>query len=178
MQNDLLNRTRAFARELGQTGTCPPLGADDIANAELALEVSIPPLLAEGYKTIGNGGFGPGGGVIGIGDGHASDLGDLTETFRVIERDQHAMGAKWEPGMLPFVGWGCAIFSCVDCHQPSFPVHTLEEGELSAQVTTLNDFFERWLAGEDLFQVIRRARKPNRRTTFINPFTRKEEELP
>ena len=61
---------------------------------------------------------GPGYGIIGVVGGHSSDLGTLVETFNEIKRGADYLGLKWNPQLLPFCGWGCNIFSCVDCSDP------------------------------------------------------------
>ena len=52
----------------------PPATPGDIATAEEKIGFHLPELLKEIYQIIGNGGFGPGYGLIGIGDGYRDDI--------------------------------------------------------------------------------------------------------
>ena len=62
---ELLTALRRQARELGQH-PAPPASAGELAAAEAALGFCLPALLQAVYSQVGNGGFGPGRGLLPI----------------------------------------------------------------------------------------------------------------
>jgi hypothetical protein len=169
MQTDLLPRIKTHLRDqsiVQRFPTAPPIL---VANAERKIGISLPLLLKQCYLEIANGGFGPGLGIIGIGEGHISDYGDLVSTYLTLQHDAASGQKNVEPGVLPFCAWGCAMLTCVRCDN-SQQILTFEEGLLWPQQYTLDGFCELWLAGKDIL-----ASDPGVRyadVTFINPFTR------
>jgi hypothetical protein len=85
--------------------------------------------------------------IMGLEGGCASDSGDLLKAYREFETSGESENEPWQPGLLPFCNWGCAVFSCVDCTDPSFPVHTHEDSGVWPEGYTLSEFFEMWLQG-------------------------------
>src|SRR5262245_1609670 len=77
----------------------------------------LPQLLREIFLGIGNGGFGPGYGLIGVEGGYADFKG-----VRLVDlgRQLGALDRK----ILPICNWGCGIYSCLDCGKPEAPVFT------------------------------------------------------
>ena len=148
----------------------PPASAIDLATAEADLGFPLPDLLRGVLTGVANGGFGPGDGLAGVGPGgHRSDLGDLPGGYRQIRADKASLGQAWPDGMLPLCGWGCTIFSCVDCSTEE--VWTLEDFELDATGYDLTAFFTRWLDGEA--DTLRHSSVPRttHRRLAVNPFT-------
>jgi hypothetical protein len=94
----------------------------DIVRDEEQLGFALPPLLKRLYTEIGNGGFGPGYGLIGLTYGVPDDTGKtgpaIYRQFR--EAKIHEPNWNWPSGLLPVCHWGCAILSCVDCADPNF----------------------------------------------------------
>ena len=97
------------ARDAGMIERLPPLRPaprDAVAEAEQAIGHPLPPLLSRLYLEVGNGGFGPGYGILGLGGGHADDRGHTAlDLYRT-----------WTPreGLLPVCSWGCGIYSLLD----------------------------------------------------------------
>ncbi|GAB3621544.1 hypothetical protein GCM10027417_28060 [Glutamicibacter endophyticus] len=85
--------------------------SDDVAEAERLIGAPFPTLLRRLYLEVGNGGFGPGLGLLGLAGGHTDDLGRCAS-------DIHASHGQW-PGRPEHVWalchWGCAIYSFVHC---------------------------------------------------------------
>ena len=77
----------------------------------------LPQLLREILLGIGNGGFGPGYGLIGVEGGYADFKG---ERLADLGRELGALDRK----ILPICNWGCGIYSCLDCSKPEAPVFT------------------------------------------------------
>lgn len=111
----------------------PPLALAQIALAESTLGFELPPTLKSIYTEVGNGGFGPGQGLLRLVSGVAG--GFPTETavdwyleqckYKVTECDswdEQNPECFWMKGLLPICDWGCGIFSSVHCQIPGFPV--------------------------------------------------------
>jgi len=85
-----------------------PATPEQIASTQAAIGFELPQLLKEILVKIGNGGFGPGYGLIGVEGGYADfkgeHLAELGEELGALERK-----------ILPVCNWGCGIYSCVDC---------------------------------------------------------------
>jgi hypothetical protein len=174
MTNTLLARIRDHATSASGVLPFAPATEQQVEATEKALGFAIPPLLRACYLHVGNGGFGPGYGLIGLGGGYASDHGHLIETYRLFQESEAAEGGTWRDGLLPFCGWGCNIFSCVACLDSEPRISLYEEGEVWPQDYDLTGFFAMWLEGVDLllqgtFQV--------EEIEIINPFTKKRTKI-
>jgi hypothetical protein len=120
-----------------------------IVNAEKAIGLSLPPLLRRLYTEVGNGGFGPGYGLLRLENAHSDDTGETALSAR----------DGWDslpPELLPICNWGCAIYSLVDCSSPEGtmwgwdpnPVPPDEStSALFAQDFTFASWLARWIAG-------------------------------
>lgn len=169
MPDSLVERFRTYLAIKGTPIPFPPAPEKAVGEAELALGLTIPPLLKACYLSIGNGGYGPGYGIIGVEGGYSSDYGDLVSTRELLKNDQESEGNIWPDELLPFCEWGCNIFSCVDCINPGFPVYTFENFGFRPAGYTLDEFFELWMKGVDILSFGRERRK---RPQIKNPFTR------
>ena len=81
----VLNREPSLRTEGGwQLEKYPPVETEVIASAESILSFGLPELLRQCYLRVGNGGFGPGHGIIGLADGYPDDLshGCLPELYQ------------------------------------------------------------------------------------------------
>ncbi len=99
-------------------GSCPPLSRDGVAGIEVRLGFTLPVLLVDIYAEIANGGFGPGYGLLGLGDGgFADDLGHTADALYLknARPDPQLATWAWPKGLLPVSHMGCAIYHCVDC---------------------------------------------------------------
>jgi hypothetical protein len=166
MADDLIQRIKNHVSAIAPPAGIEIASDEAIAAAESALGFTLPALLTACYREIGNGGFGPNNGIIGVEGGHASDYGDLVATYRLLADDFERGG--WEATLLPFCGWGCATLSCVMC-DTTLRICTFEEGEIWPQRYTLDGFFEMWLNGTDIL-----ANDPDvffEDKEFRNPFT-------
>src|SRR5262249_22974281 len=116
---DLLKRLRARA-----ANAHPPATAAMIAAAEEELGFRLPRLLRAAYRSVGNGGFGPGHGLIGVpaAEPYTStddSVVDLYEREMHGNRESAAQGDRWPAKLLPICDYGCGSFACVDCARPS-----------------------------------------------------------
>jgi hypothetical protein len=74
-----------------------PADPELIASDEKCLGFLLPPLLKRIYSEIGNGGFGPGYGLIGLTNGVPDDTGKTAPDIYAQFRDTHVdeAGLKW-----------------------------------------------------------------------------------
>jgi hypothetical protein len=100
-----------------------PVAVNALAEAEGVLGFPLTPLLRSIYLEVGNGGFGPGYGLIGL-RGGATDGGEsLVELYQTLHQADPDDGLwTWPDRLLPVNMWGCNIRSCVDCSRPGGPV--------------------------------------------------------
>lgn len=94
---------RAVDEGRGRAGA--PATAAEMAEAEGALKFALPGLLREVYEQVGNGGWGPGGGL--------PPLADLANAYRARRQDNG--GLSWPAALLPVCDWGGGMASCLDC---------------------------------------------------------------
>jgi hypothetical protein len=169
--NDVLIQ-RILAHVMAGASVLPfePASEEAVQKAERDLGFPIPTFLKACYLQVGNGGFGPGYGVIGVEGGYASDHGDLVETHAVLKCGTKSRRLKWPDRVLPFCEWGCNIFSCTDSDDVGNPVFTCDQGHLSPETYTLDGFFELWLDGVNILSYKRDA---GAKVEIINPFTGK-----
>jgi hypothetical protein len=150
------SREHLTARAAGLVERLPALrtaSPDALAAAEAALRHRLPPLLHRLYLEVGNGGFGPGYGLLGVAEGHRNEAGKTAVSLR----------EGWDglpPALLPICNWGCAIYSFIDVSSPEGqmwawdpnPVpHEQLEKALFRQELTFVDWLGRWIEGK-LFQ--------------------------
>jgi hypothetical protein len=111
-------RVHDFAKPFrGHARIHPQATLEQITATQADLGFALPQLLQEILLKIGNGGFGPGYGLIGVVGGYADSKGEhLVE----LARELGALDRK----ILPICNWGCGIYSCLDCSKPEAPVLT------------------------------------------------------
>ncbi len=150
MSRSLIDRIRDFAQL-----HCPTkhAAASDalVERTEAALGLRFPKLLKACYAEVGNGGFGPGYGLIGLDGGAETDFGTLVSTYRQLRSDMESEGEEWQEGLLPFCDWGCNIFTCIDCTSENGSlIYSFEDCELRPQFYSLEQFFQMWIKGVDI----------------------------
>ena len=143
----------------------PRLTERQLEDSIAALGFAPHPLYAAVLRHVGNGGFGPGYGLLGLAGGAPNEDGstavDLYATFRP---DDPADGwTGWPDRLLPICNWGCAIHSCVDCSTERGSVWLWEpnayEGGRPATSAifggemSLEDWFRAWVSGADLWSL-------------------------
>jgi hypothetical protein len=155
MNDDLLSRIRARAtnpetiHDMAQglspaPHIYPRATPEQIAAEEQALGFALPALYKRILTKIGNGGFGPGYGLIGAQGGcDGFSAGSLAENYALLRKEgPDGSGTEWPAYVLPICTWGCGIDSCLDCSKPEAPVlvyspdvHVLDDGILEATLT-------------------------------------------
>jgi hypothetical protein len=139
------------ARKAGMLEPLPalePASPEAVAAAEDEIGFPLPSLLRRLYLEVGNGGFGPGGGIPGVGGG--ADVGWDWSDIAAFHRDARA-GEQWKsrPWLVPIFDWGCTIMSLIDCRDPDGRMWGWEEGQLISlpQRQTLTEWLALWLQG-------------------------------
>lgn len=147
----------------------PRLSARDIVAAEDLIGVRLPDLVKRLYMEVGNGGFGPGFGLLPL-----VQTADVPEgRFAVDCYAQFRQSRDWHTSVLPFSSWGCGVISCLDLigdddpavyrFEPNMPdgytvdyLHGLpyRGAGLIPERMRLSQWLEEWLSGraEELFQ--------------------------
>jgi hypothetical protein len=160
-----------------------PLEESSIRRAELTLGLPLPPLLRNAYLRVGNGGFGPGYGLLPlILDDETTGEESAVDLFTAFcSEDAEDPAWSWPRHHLPFCDWGCAIRSCVDCSKPDGSVVTFDPnvrgvGEpmsnaLAETHATLSAWFSDWISGVKIWDLMFEP-DPSRAVTGTNPFTR------
>jgi SMI1 / KNR4 family (SUKH-1) len=152
----LLDRTRDPKRltdmaKLVKAKPFPPATDAAVAKAERALGFALPMLLRQVYTQVGNGGFGPAYGLIGIPGGATDDLGrSIVDLYRDYRGD---CPDTWPEKLLPVCHAGCAHYFCLDCSRKAVPVlsfdttaHLVDEKPWRKSVRRVAPSFRRWLS--------------------------------
>jgi hypothetical protein len=96
----------------------PPLDPANLAGIEAVLGFALPAPIREVYTRIGNGGFGPGYGLMVLRATERRAFGGnavaVLNFLRAALADDEA-GPGWPHGLLPVVHLGCSLYVCVDC---------------------------------------------------------------
>ena len=112
---------------------------------------------------IGNGGFGPGRGILGVRGGatdeHGSSLVELYDGLSATNPEEPRW--RWPEQLVPICTWGDATYSCVDCSRPGghvviYDANSYRPGAdlahfLVPQDLTLDAWLRAWAEGEDLW---------------------------
>ena len=138
----LIDRIRRFAEdpnaatdmaEYGPFAAFKPISETRVATAEKRLSVAFPELLRELLTNVGNGGFGPGYGIIGIGKrGALDDMGQDLVTVNKMHRKgpKHCPIWSWPESRLTFGFHGCACYYCLDCSSQLYPVYLFDPSRI------------------------------------------------
>lgn len=168
---DIIDGVRARIR-LGPTDpasfetrpSAPVTTPSSIAADEQTLGFALPPLLKRLYVEVGNGGWGPGYGLLGLTGGAKDELGHTAIEDYLHRRRKNPADPTWawQEGLLPICHWGCGIHSCIDCLQPGFPViafdpNVHDDGNdwtdaLFPECDEFDQWVQLWADGHDLWQ--------------------------
>ena len=190
MGDPLIDAVRARALEDAKRGEdpCalgPPVDAETLARAERILGRRLPSLLRALLRTVGDGGFGPGLGLLPLfSEGRvtgADSIVQLYSAFVAPEANVDGSGS-WPEQLVPFCDWGCAIRSCIDCSSDDGAIVTLDAGNwepgtprsdvLARTHPSLRAWVSDWLGGVDIWKLMFEP-DPRGTVTGLNPVTRK-----
>src|SRR5262249_16046642 len=114
--------TRIDMRTLPTPKLYGVVGASGVAAGESALGFSLPPFLKRAHAGAGNGGFGRGGGLLGLGGGY-EDFDGKT----LIEKYSFLRFQSWPEKLLPLWDWGDGALSCLDASVAQGGIVTSDE---------------------------------------------------
>jgi len=138
-------RAHGWIEPLPSLQPAPPAA---VAEAESLAGRPLPPLLRRLYLQVGNGGFGPGYGVLGLRGGHAvHGVTAVTGLELGVRRDPQGPAIP-----LLLCDWGCGITSQIDLADGQIWGSDPNDapGDVSpcfAENMTVADWFGRWLDG-------------------------------
>ncbi|MFD1933065.1 MULTISPECIES: SMI1/KNR4 family protein [Nonomuraea] len=146
--------SRVLARASAECDDLRPASEDAVAEAETRLGFPLHPLLRALYERVGDGGFGPDYGVLGL-------RSAVEEYGSRRDADPSDPGWFWPEGVLPILTWGCAMYACVDCRSDDGAVLLFEPNPISdgnwadawfVDAPGLAEWLERWLAGRGWYE--------------------------
>ena len=142
-----------------------PATEEEILAAESAIGARLHPVLRRMYADIGNGGFGPGYGLLRLNRKAPNEFPrSLLETYADFQRGGVAKR------ILPLWEWGDSIWSCLDTGSPDARIVTHDSvvGPTETRFT-LQSWLEAWGSGLDLWKEI----YEDVDAVIMNPFTKK-----
>ncbi len=146
-----------------------------IRRVEDELGYRLPKTLRAVFNIVGNGGFGPAYGLLGLeGGALQEDKRDAISMYRLFrEADPEDPHWSWPAGLLPLVHLGCAMFFCVDCTTEQglitwFEPNPHELGEswddsILVSDVTFEELMAAWMAGKDTIQFVAESAEARRR---------------
>jgi hypothetical protein len=152
--------------------SCSPVTEEELMQAETQLGFVLPSLLRRIYLEVGNGGFGPGYGLLPLDEippnavyGMESLVAayqgmrsfsqkDIDEYFA----EEEEKPALWPEGVLILCDWGCNIYSCLDCSSSDLPIFRMDSNEnfmveWAIEASSLQQWLEAWVDGKSLFHL-------------------------
>ncbi len=162
-----------------RTGFFPPATEEHLRLSEEAMGFPYPSLLRTLYLRVANGGFGPAYGLVGAFCGYADAMHkekqhkyilrdsivypSFPEEMTFIDIEQYEKQYSepkqvyldpqvWPMHFILLCNWGCGYFSFL--HARTGHVYYVGEGYLFHQTDSLEEWFEHWLRGENLEQVM------------------------
>jgi hypothetical protein len=141
-----------------------------VDQAQRAMGYVLHPFHRRLLTEVGNGGFGPGAGLIGLPGGAPGVDGHfLVEFSRLLLLEPGALSL---PGpIVVLCDWGCGVWGCIDCETGA--VLTIAEDGLKDSGQTICAWFEDWVSGVELW---RRVFKEEQRIVQ-NPSTKLPESI-
>ncbi|WP_395753698.1 SMI1/KNR4 family protein [Prosthecobacter sp.] len=120
-----LSARKTLGTDLGELRVRVPAGAADLARTEGLIGVRFPWFLRALFLEVGNGGFGPGYGVMGIclAGADARPGISLEETHLEHSAWCAECGFDWPKDLVPLIDHGCGIYTCLDCADEELNLH-------------------------------------------------------
>jgi hypothetical protein len=142
----------------------PPVTTAALESAEKMLGFALPVTLRQIYLQVGNGGFGPGYGLLGLPGGATDDLGEnvvsLYQGYHQSNPDDPYW--DWPQRLLPLCYLGCAMYASVDCNTTEgvmiwFEPNPHQDGKtwddaFIPLAPSIDAWLQAWLEGKALLQ--------------------------
>ena len=156
--------TRTDYRSVRHDTLPAPVTPEMILEAEERMGCALHPLHRRLLQEVGNGGFGPGDGLVGLGPGGLDAHGrSLVELRDILWLDAET---PLPSTVVPLCDWGDGIWSCLDMLTDT--VLTLDESGLTDTKKGLRTWLSAWIDGANLFEEMFVFEE----STMINPFTK------
>ena len=137
----------------------PPANSQQLERTEALIGFPLPEILRRIYLEVGNGGFGPEYGLLGI-EGGADDGAGCTMVQKWFDARQdtllHPRLKKLRPDyrLLPCIYCGCTVYLCLSGEFPEGPMWVYDQGARSrakkfeVQTCTFSGILRLWLDGQ------------------------------
>ena len=120
----------------------PPARPRQVAALETRLGFALPPLFRQLLLEVGDGGYGPGYGLIGVQRAPGrEDLAQVYAQSHAVNPTRRGYFPLLPKRLVPVVNWGCGIYACLDCRSRTAPVyffnpdlHVLDDPGLEARL--------------------------------------------
>jgi hypothetical protein len=113
----------------------PPVAAKDLQVVESAIGFRLPELIRAVYLKVGNGGFGPEYGIVGIKGGFKLDNCTLESCYQgMLRLEKESPAWRWPQRLLPLANYGCGMWSCVDCEYKKLPMILWDPNNLQSEL--------------------------------------------
>lgn len=145
---------------------CSPVTEEELIQAETQLGFALPSLLRRIYLEVGNGGFGPGYGLLPLNEippnavhGMESLVAEYQGMKAFSQKDideyfveEEEKPALWPERVLILCDWGCNIYSCLDCFSSDLPIFRMDSNEnflveWAIEAFSLQQWLETWVDG-------------------------------
>jgi hypothetical protein len=152
----------------------PPLSLAQVESAEARIGYRLPPLLRRSYLELGNGGFGPGFGLLTLSPVTPAIDQSIPTLYLRCREGRRQRGGQWKAGTVPLSSWGDMILSCIDLsetgdefdppvirYEPNMPeawTHAylnggvFRGGGLFPEGISLSGWLQDWLDGKEMFR--------------------------
>ncbi|XXY20352.1 SMI1/KNR4 family protein [Sorangium sp. So ce216] len=140
-----------------------PATAEAIQAAEGRMGFPLQSFHRRLLQEIGDGGFGPGDGLVGVVHGLDAHGRSLLALRDVLWLDAET---PLPAGVVPLCDWGDAIWSCVDAKTDH--VLTFDESDLTDTRQNIYSWFDDWVSGVNLFGKMFVLEE----RVIVNPFTK------
>ena len=134
----------------------PVVTLEQIQTAEAQLGFRLPDFMRALYLEVGNGGYGPAYGIVGLEGGHEVLGKNLVQNclpYHDLERIMNEIGepltgVSWGNQFIVYCDWGCGSTTVLDCADPAIPVYAYAEGDVSLHSSKmLRQWWQDWLDG-------------------------------
>jgi SMI1 / KNR4 family (SUKH-1) len=136
----------------------PPATFEEIHELEEATGLKLPEELRRVYLEVGNGGFGPGGGLLSLKSAgkYLHDWGILEAYLGFRDKSFTGIDREWFQNFLPFCSGGCDLLGVIDISNERVGFIQYEmledlepvENMIEWKAYSLKSWFEAWMNGE------------------------------
>jgi hypothetical protein len=145
----------------------PPVTAEQLEAAETALGFRLPEFMRQLYLQVGNGGFGPGYGLLELGDESTDDERTVVGFFvKIVINVPPPPYRPWPKQFLFIADWGCGIWSLLNwqdgrVYRFNGDMYDADnqpwESEIVPEAPSLEAWFEDWFVrpGRERFEAYR-----------------------